>query len=803
MVGPSGAEFSPGDIVGKTYVIIGYIGRGAMGFVYHARHIDLPKEYALKTLRSDQITDTAWFRFQMEAQSVAKMFHPNIVSIHNFGSHKTENGLEQPFYVMDLLYGVSLMEKLRDQGPPPLPITLQIFIQAASGFGYAHSKGIIHRDVKPGNIMLLNQPDAMGASVKIVDFGIAKLTAEADKASQQLTRDGDIVGSPYYMSPEHSLGYPTDSRSDIYSLGVSLFETLTGEAPFSGPSAVDIMLKHQSDPVPDINNFGDHADNGETPIYPASVQLVIEQMMAKSPEQRYQTMEQVAADLWTILQDGSIEPLPLAPGAVQDRVSQTWRNANSSGMETRRLVPLSTDDIDDIDDDELDEPGLDDGDLETISGETQHSPGNLDANESSEDHSQVAASVTDMLQTGRSISRVQTVPSSVKVPVAQLTFLVIALVTAAVTGILFFVSRSSHSAVSIVKPVIKKAAPVTAKIDAEEDKEPGSSRYETAPYCTLKRVKDDEIRSFNFPTDCLIGSIEYWHNDTGSWVTAKAKGHLELKRYDWPMFIPSRLVAKYPQYLKRFRKGDVTAIRFVENSDSDAVFEACTVIPGIEEIKFYDTTHLTNKCISSLDKFKDLKLLDASKSTIGGTALAKAACCEKLEKLYFSRGKDLPPLLDKLKSNKELRLLDVNSCALSYQDYKTIASFPALRSLNVAYTDVTKGELKLLAKSKSLDELRMSSYDLDPEMIAVILTMPRIKTLDLSDTKVTKAQVRQLAQSNNLEELKMKDCGLDEEFIPLFRKMKRLKKLQLIVFGKTTEKLRDTFKSGLPGVKIE
>ncbi len=793
MVGPSGAEYSPGDIVGKTYVIMGYIGRGAMGFVYHARHVDLPKEYALKTLRSDQITDTAWFRFQMEAQSVAKMFHPNIVSIHNFGSHKAENGLEQPFYVMDLLHGASLMERLRDQGPPPLPVILQIFIQAASGFGYAHSKGIIHRDVKPGNIMLLNQPDAMGASVKIVDFGIAKLTAEADKASQQLTRDGDIVGSPYYMSPEQSLGYPTDSRSDIYSLGVSLFETLTGEAPFSGPSAVDIMLMHQSAPVPDINKFGDHADSGGVLIYPASVQLVVEQMMAKAPEQRYQTMEHVAADLWAILQNGTIEALAQPPYAVP---GQALPNQNIDEEDSEN---------DDFGDDNVVESDLVENDSENITGELDLVVGDVEATEPGEADSdgQDAPPVANMLQTGRAIARVQTIPQRVKLPTAQLTFLVITLATAAVTALIFFVSKSSQSAVSIAKPVIKKTVPVAAKIDAEEDKEPGSSRSETTPYCTIKRVKGDEVKSFDFPSDCLIGSISYWHNDEGKWETVKAKGHLEFDHSDWLMFIPSRMVAKYPQYLKRFRKGDVSAIRFVENSDSDALFEACTAIPGISEIKFYNTKHLTNNCIPSLSKFKGLKLLDASNSTIAGTALAKASCYDDLEKFYFSRGKDLSPILDKLTSSKKLELLDVHRCPLSYQDYKTIASFPALRNLDISHIKVTKAQLGHLAKSVSLEELDMSGCDLDQEKIKLILGMRRLKSIDISHFKVTKSIVSQLAQSNNLEELEMRDCGLDEEFIPLFRKMKNLKTLQFIVYDKTPEKLRDRFKAGLPGVKIE
>ncbi len=727
----SGAEFSPGDIVGKTYVIISYIGRGAMGVVYHARHIGLPKEYALKTLRSDQITDTAWFRFQMEAQSVAKMFHPNIVGIHNFGSHKTENGLQQPFYVMDFLHGDSLMERLRDQGPPPLAVILQVFIQAASGFGYAHSKGIIHRDVKPGNIMLLSQPDAMGASIKIVDFGIAKLTAEADFASQHLTRDGEIFGSPYYMSPEQSLGQPTDSRSDIYSLGVSLFETLTGEAPFTGPTALDIMLMHQGAPLPDINNFGDTGGSAEQ-IYPAALQMVIEQMTAKAPDQRYQTMEQVATDLWTILQGDSpdtLAPLAVAAGDVAgDLNGDLGSDGHSAAKADQGEEALDEEALDEeVDEEELDAEALAVKDLDAA------------------------------LQAGRAISRVQTIPVKTKLPAAQLAFLVITIATAAVAALIFFVSKSSHSAVSRVAPAIKKVMPAAVKIDLEEDKEPtGNSLNDTTPYCTIKTVKGQRVKSFDFPTDVLIGSISFWEQKSGQWVAVavKAKGHLEYPHDEWLMFLPSRLIGKYPQYLKRFSKGNFAAFRLPEHSDSDAVLAACTAMPEVSEIKFYDTHNLTSQCIPSLSKFENITLLDASNSTISGANLAKARCFKKIKKLYYSKGTEVSPLLEKLKSCKELELIDVHETPLTYHDFKTLACLKTLSSLNI------------------------------------------------SGMKVTKSQIAKLAQSKSLQELTMCDCGLDEDWIPTLRQFKGLKTLWFET-TKTPIVLRDKFIAGLPTVQIK
>jgi len=779
---PSGADFTPGDIVGKTYQIIGYIGRGAMGFVYHAKHVGLPKEYALKTLRSDQITDTAWFRFQMEAQSVAKMFHPNIVGIHNFGTHQAANGLQQPFYVMDLLQGASLMEKLRDHDSPPLPQTLKIFIQAASGFGYAHSKGIIHRDVKPGNIMLLDRPDATGASVKIVDFGIAKLTADADLSSQHLTRDGEIFGSPYYMSPEQSLGHATDSRSDIYSLGISLFETLTGEPPFTAASPVEIMLMHQGTALPDVNKMVEGRQ------YPPAVQIVLEQMTAKNPGERYQTMEQVGADLLTILQGGAIVPLPIVPlsgagvkagyganphperstfgeglkdtldpsslrafkpaerlkedGAEEELNQQSDRGENDELGVGEDFASSPQDQLDD----ELDEDELDDDELEDEL-----------------DDEQEAAEAEEIMHSGRAIAKIPVITEEKKLPRAQLIFLVISLAAAAVSGLIFFISRSPHTVHSHASHPIRvlpatitstKSKEKTSKLDPEEDKEPGKSRSDTEPYCMVKTVKGHKVRMFNFPTDVLIGSIYSWNDETGKEKTVKAKGHLEFNEDDWLMYLPSRVMVKYPQYLKRFRAGDLDAFRLVDGSDSDALLAACTVLPGIAEVKFYDAKHLTNKCVESLNAFQKMTLFDGSNSTVGGAALARANCWQNIKQFYFSHGTEISPILERLKESKNLELLDLHDSPLSYQDFKTISTLRALHLLNIEDTGLTKNGLLQLAKSKSISEL-------------VLI-----------------------------------ECGLDESWLPVLRQFKTLKTLYFET-TKTPIKLRDKFIAGLPGVKIK
>ena len=174
-------SFKPGDIVGGNYRIINFIGKGAMGKVYRAQHEMMPREYALKTLTENQVTEESWRRFQVEAQSIARMSHPNVVVIYNLGIHNDF----LPYYVMDLLSGESLFDRLNRVEVLSLQEAIPIFTQVCDGLGYAHKKGIVHRDIKPDNIFLLKEPEPSGVSVKIVDFGIAKLSDAKDPKNQR------------------------------------------------------------------------------------------------------------------------------------------------------------------------------------------------------------------------------------------------------------------------------------------------------------------------------------------------------------------------------------------------------------------------------------------------------------------------------------------------------------------------------------------------------------------------------------------------------------------------------------------
>ena len=282
-----------GSIIGGNYQVIEKIGQGGMGLVLRVAHKNIGTHYALKVLSPELISNETWLRFQSEARIMGALSHPTFVKVYDLGLHN--NVL--PFYSMDLLQGVSLESEIIERGFLSLHDTITIFMQVLEGLAYAHGHGVIHRDLKPSNIMLCCRDGVVNGAqlqVKILDFGIAKSGNKQSYDSQALTRVGDIFGSPCYMSPEQAMGEKVDARSDIYSIGCSIFETLTGYVPFDGGSSGEICQMHLSDEPPSLSEMM------VDPSFPPSIELVVRKCLAKRPSDRYQTVRELALDLQRI-----------------------------------------------------------------------------------------------------------------------------------------------------------------------------------------------------------------------------------------------------------------------------------------------------------------------------------------------------------------------------------------------------------------------------------------------------------------------------------------------------------------------
>lgn len=287
-------ELKPGQVIAGRYTVMEEIGRGGMGVVYKVNQIALSRQLALKTIDATDITDSTWRRFQQEAKATGLLDHPNLISVHDFGLLEDKH----PYFVMDLIEGTTLAKRIESGGPLSVEESLPLMIQICFGLAHAHDVGIIHRDIKPSNIMLCKTEVATANStVKIVDFGIAKLHSAEATETQGLTRTGEIFGSPLYMSPEQCLGLPVDHRSDIYAFGCVFFETLTGIPPFQGNSALATMMKHQTEKPPTLKEVTLGKD------FPEEIEKLVSRLLSKEPDKRYQSLKAVARDL-SLLQQG-------------------------------------------------------------------------------------------------------------------------------------------------------------------------------------------------------------------------------------------------------------------------------------------------------------------------------------------------------------------------------------------------------------------------------------------------------------------------------------------------------------------
>lgn len=273
------------------YEVIERLGRGGMAEVYRAYHVSLDRYVAIKVLHAFLADDPEFkTRFEKEARNIARLKHPNIVQVYDF---ETDEALESYYMVMELVEGPTLkgqLFRLNEQGElMPLNEALRIVREAAGALAYAHSQGMIHRDVKPANLMLDRDN-----RVVLADFGIAKIVTGI-----QFTASGGMVGTPAYMAPEQGLGDAGDERSDLYSLGVILFQLVTGRLPYDAETPLAVILKHLNEPIPSARRLN--------PDLPQSIDVVITRLLAKDADDRYQSANELIADLEKVERGETVE----------------------------------------------------------------------------------------------------------------------------------------------------------------------------------------------------------------------------------------------------------------------------------------------------------------------------------------------------------------------------------------------------------------------------------------------------------------------------------------------------------------
>ncbi len=279
-----------GRVIDGRYRIEKQIGEGGMGVVYMATHTVLQKKLALKVLRGDSSKDAEVVqRFMQEAQAATSIGHQNIIDISDFG--RLPDGAV--FFVMEYLEGVSLSEMISTGGSVPVQTAVHLIRQIASALEAAHARGIVHRDLKPDNIFIIRQ-GGDPQFVKVLDFGVAKVGGAASK----LTKTGMVFGTPHYMSPEQAAGHSVDQRTDIYALGVIMYEMFTGKVPFDADTFMGILSKHMFEAPPRPTDLKGAA------LGP--LEGMILKSLEKNSDHRYQSMGELIADLDTVAAGGAI-----------------------------------------------------------------------------------------------------------------------------------------------------------------------------------------------------------------------------------------------------------------------------------------------------------------------------------------------------------------------------------------------------------------------------------------------------------------------------------------------------------------
>jgi tRNA A-37 threonylcarbamoyl transferase component Bud32 len=697
-----------GSFIGGTYRVLDFIGQGGMGFVYKVEHLMMAKILALKVLRSEQVSEDVWKRFRIEAQAIARLDHANVVRIYDMS--QTEAGL--PYYTMDLLVGESLADYLDEYYRLPVSEALGIFRQVCAGLAYAHDRGIIHRDIKPGNIMLLADGKANAPPVvKIVDFGIAKLSSFDSGFGQGLTRPGEVFGSPLYMSPEQCSGQQLDHRTDMYSVGVTMFQALTGRPPLLGKTAIETTAMHQSVVPPSMADVIVLDDDEEPIVFPPELEQIVARLLAKSPDARYDSLADVASELLA-LERGEIRR---ARQGGQGGLTTVADAVGNSGMAPYAVAEAA--------------------------------------------RRRASYAKTQVLTGG------QTDTDSGLVSNNQAKSLVIIMVAViAALGLLattaFFISRETHvkkTATVFTKPIADTAGTnqvlsAVEKLEKNSTKEPPEISPAQAAaiksyvdshsgyYSSTKVVGGKKVYVFEFPTSFDLGLLAH-RTDVFPYAKREvAKGTIVMPTNESLRLSVSRAVIAYPELLKGFRPNELVEVCFNDSKErTNKLFPILKTFPNLSRLEIRGC-EIDASDIAALDKLAVLDQLCVDNSTFSTAALAHSKILRRLRLLGASAVPDVALLLKKLSESNKLDVIEIDSAKLGTLECQYIGKMTNLLNLTLKNNPVTDKDIEYF------------------------LALKKLKTLDLSVcNNLTEKAADTLVQMKGLEELRVPEVLLTPE----------------------------------------
>ena len=325
------SEVMKKGIIADKYAIIELMARGGMSVLYKARHEPVGRVVAVKMLHSRLLdSPTTIKRFQQEARAASTLSHPNLITVFDYGV--LDGGI--PYLVMDFIEGRSLSEILDDEASLEPSRAIPIFLQTTQALAHAHEKGVLHRDMKPSNIMITNENG--NEVVKIVDFGIAKFLPESGQESTKITMTGDFCGSVAYMSPEHCKALPLDKRSDVYSMGCVMYETLMGLPPFLSENHLDTMRGHVAGQAKPFKQQREDLN------IPARLEKIVFKALEKDPGRRHASMDELSEELRSFMDAPQSDHEESALAAEPDGKQPQQSNEATRAKGPQKLQDLMT-----------------------------------------------------------------------------------------------------------------------------------------------------------------------------------------------------------------------------------------------------------------------------------------------------------------------------------------------------------------------------------------------------------------------------------------------------------------------------
>ncbi len=735
-------KIKAGTLIGGAYKLLSLLGKGGMGDVYRARHIVLGKDFAVKLLTGQELNNANWLRFQTEARVISRLDHKNIVKVYNLGLH--ENVL--PFYAMDLLEGEPLDAVLQRLGPLKIEDCLPLYLQVLDGLHYAHRHGVVHRDIKPANIMLIVDEGAVPI-VKLLDFGIAKLSSLDNKVSQSLTAPGEIFGSQYYMSPEQCLGQKVDPRSDVYSVGCALFETLTGRPPFRGENSFKTICMHTSENPPSLKDVTDIE-------FPAAMEHVVARCLKKRPEDRYQSMKEMEVDLIRISQGKDLHLQYItALEEPQSALVESDESGRSTGRTTLRYThQMRRADLKEGEDAITKEKSKTAARALLVAGialavslavgvavmlfkeerqfKTRFGTSTI-LGESL--HSQNLIAMAEKEQLTKDSG------SKLKRPLPRL--------AAASPDKAASAGSTNKAMPAETKAAPLTAAPTTAPRALQEDVHaPGaeSALLEETAYTGQIFNQGDCVENgypltkFMFYPMFSIGDL--------SWVAGKfADGRLfpagEVNCVN-RVLVPRGAKLTYsaqnnlavdPRALTGFKPNDLWGLSFRRLHNN--MHENLSYSKHLTSLRMLDIseTSVMVDSMPDIDCLPNLLELEARKTNLTADALSKLKRLRALQTLNIKDINGSPSaVLAKLKGSKVMTVLKVSDLDLSKGDLDFIVSMPNLRELQIHETRLSDQDLQKLAGLKKLRILSVTGTELTPAAAAIFKNaMPKLENLEI------------------------------------------------------------------------